>query len=111
VTRLESDEEWDPAEYKEFTIETWDYAAAAYTPFAQRYLEPYGAALLRMLDIPRRARVVDIACGAGEPALTLAERMGPEVTVIGCDISPKMVEMAKREAQRRKEGSSGRRNR
>jgi ubiquinone/menaquinone biosynthesis C-methylase UbiE len=102
VPELESDEAWDPVEYKEFTRSTWDYAAPAYIPFARRYLEPYGQALLKMLKVPKNARVLDIASGAGEPAITLAKRMGASVTVIGVDLAPKMVELANLEAKRRR---------
>ena len=93
---------WDPAEYKEFTRETWDYAAPAYLPFARRYLEPYGQALLKLLKIPKNSRVLDIASGAGEPAITLAKHMGPTVSVTGCDTSEEMVALANREAKRRR---------
>lgn len=98
---LEHEEAWNPEEYKEFTRETWDYAAPAYIPFAQRYLEPYGRELLKMLKVPRRGRLLDIASGAGEPGITLAKRMGKGVEVVGCDLAPKMVELANKEARRR----------
>lgn len=98
---LEHEEGWDPQEYKEFTRETWDYAAPAYIAFAKEYLEPYGRELLKMLKVPRRGRLLDVASGAGEPAITLARRMGAGVEVVGCDLSPKMVELANREALRR----------
>ena len=55
-----------------------------------------------MLNVPKHARVLDIASGAGEPAITLAKRMGLSVSVIGVDLSPKMVELANQEALRRK---------
>lgn len=99
---LEDDHAWDPVEYKEFTRETWDYASSAYIPFATRYLEPYGQRLLELLQVPSRATLLDVASGAGEPALTLAHRMGAGVKVTGCDLSPKMVALANAEAKRRK---------
>jgi len=98
---LEHEEAWDPEEYKEFTRETWDYASPAYVAFATRYLEPYGRELLKMLKVPRRGRLLDLACGGGEPGITLAKRMGPLIEVVGCDLSPKMVEVARREARRK----------
>src|SRR3990170_1612426 len=98
---LEHEEAWDPEEYKEFTRETWDYASPAYVAFATRYLEPYGRELLKMLKVPRHGRLLDLACGGGEPGITLAKRMGPLIEVVGCDLSPKMVEVARREARRK----------
>ncbi len=98
---LQDDHQWDPVEYKEFTRESWDSSAPAYAAFASRFLEPYGRLLLQMLEIPKGARILDIATGHGEPAITLAERMGNAVTVTGVDLSPKMVELANARAKRR----------
>lgn len=41
-------------------------------------------------------RIVDLACGIGDPAFTLAELVGPEGSVLGLDISPQMVAAARR---------------
>jgi ubiquinone/menaquinone biosynthesis C-methylase UbiE len=45
--------------------------------------------------------VLDVACGAGEPSLTIAERVGPRGSVICTDAIPEMIAAAQREAQRR----------
>lgn len=50
------------------------------------------------------ARVIDVACGGGDVALSLkrqADRAGFPVTVKGCDISPVAVEYAQRKAKSR----------
>ena len=39
-------------------------------------------------------RVLDLACGVGDPAFTLAERVGPTGYVLGLDLSPEMVRAA-----------------
>ena len=39
-------------------------------------------------------RVLDLACGVGDPAFTLAEVVGPSGHVLGLDLSPEMVEAA-----------------
>jgi demethylmenaquinone methyltransferase/2-methoxy-6-polyprenyl-1,4-benzoquinol methylase len=47
---------------------------------------------------------LDVCCGTGDFALELADRVGPQGTVIGCDFSDQMLEIAARKAVER--GSS-----
>lgn len=57
------------------------------------------SAVLAMLpDLTRANRVADLACGTGRYALQLA-RLGPE-EVIGIDLCPQMLAVARRKAQR-----------
>jgi demethylmenaquinone methyltransferase/2-methoxy-6-polyprenyl-1,4-benzoquinol methylase len=51
-------------------------------------LEPGGAAL-------------DVCCGTGDLALELSNRVGPEGTVVGCDFSERMLDLARSKATRR----------
>jgi ubiquinone/menaquinone biosynthesis C-methylase UbiE len=44
--------------------------------------------------------VLDIATGPGEPALTIADLVGPEGKVFGIDPAPEMVQAARRAADR-----------
>jgi SAM-dependent methyltransferase len=44
--------------------------------------------------------LLDVACGTGLPALALAERVGPQGSVLATDVSPDMVAAAERVAQR-----------
>lgn len=44
-------------------------------------------------------RVLDLATGIGEPALEAARRVGPEGWVLGVDISPAMIDMARARAE------------
>lgn len=62
-----------------------------YGTFA-RYLEPGAAEFFRRLEVRPGARVLDIACGAGQLAL-MAARAGAEVT--GVDIASNLVEQAR----------------
>ena len=45
------------------------------------------------------ARVLDIACGSGLPALAVAERVGASGRVVATDIAPAMVEVTRRRAR------------
>jgi SAM-dependent methyltransferase len=44
--------------------------------------------------------VLDVACGAGQPSVTEAQRVGPDGRVIATDLSPQMVDVTRRRAQR-----------
>jgi SAM-dependent methyltransferase len=68
-----------------------------------RYLpliEPVGEAVLaRLPALPDGALVLDVACGTGEPGLTLARR-SPGVRLLGVDAAPGMVDLARAKAAR-----------
>jgi SAM-dependent methyltransferase len=86
------------------TTEGWwqqvdDNAAEAY----ERYLVPAifagWAADLVDLAAPRTGeRVLDVACGSGIVARTAAPRVGPSGTVVGIDINPGMLDVAREAA-------------
>ncbi len=61
------------------------------------------ANLVRLLDLPKGAGVVDIACGKGEFLIRLAEEY--EVRGLGVDISPYCVEDCNKKAADRLSGS------
>jgi ubiquinone/menaquinone biosynthesis C-methylase UbiE len=64
-------------------------------------LGPVTQALIEDADIIEGELVLDVACGAGEPSLTIAEKVGCTGSVVATDVAPEMVAAAKREAQRR----------
>src|SRR6266481_183397 len=47
-------------------------------------------------------RVLDIACGAGEPAISIAEKLAGTGELVGIDLSPASVEIARERAAQRK---------
>jgi SAM-dependent methyltransferase len=59
---------------------------------------PITQALISEAQIVKRLRVLDVATGPGEPALTIAEIVGPKGTVEGVDPAPEMVAAARRGA-------------
>ena len=61
---------------------------------------PVTQALIEDADLIRGDRVLDVACGAGEPALTIAEIVGPTGSVTCTDVAPEMVAAAESAAQR-----------
>jgi demethylmenaquinone methyltransferase / 2-methoxy-6-polyprenyl-1,4-benzoquinol methylase len=46
-------------------------------------------------------RALDVCCGTGDLALALAPRVGPDGSVVGCDFSEPMLELARRKAAER----------
>lgn len=63
---------------------------------------PVTQALIEDAGITSRSTVLDVATGTGEPALSIANLVGPEGKVVGTDAVPEMVEAARREGSRRK---------
>jgi ubiquinone/menaquinone biosynthesis C-methylase UbiE len=64
--------------------------------------EPVTRALIEDAGIVEAMKVLDIACGAGEPGLSLAGVVGPRGSVTCTDIVAEMVIAAERQAARRK---------
>jgi enediyne biosynthesis protein CalE5 len=61
----------------------------------------WGALSEGLLDLARVAtgdRVLDLACGVGDPAIAAAVRVGPAGTVIATDLAPDMVAFAAQRA-------------
>ena len=54
--------------------------------------------LLDLARVTTGDRVLDLACGVGDPAIAAAHRVGPTGTVIATDISPDMVAFAAQRA-------------
>ena len=62
---------------------------------------PITQALIDDAQITEGEDVLDVAGGAGEPSLTIAEMVGPNGSVTYTDAAPEMVAAAESEAQRR----------
>jgi SAM-dependent methyltransferase len=95
---------FDAAKYKHAQREQWNKDGAAWhrwTPTLERW---YGGATRAMLDLARvqpGQRILDVAAGAGEPAVSAAERVGPAGYVLATDISEGIVELARQVARER----------
>ena len=62
-------------------------------------LSPLGLRAIEALGVGSGDIVLDIGCGAGQTLLQLAERVGPEGQVIGVDVAPLLLEIAKRRTE------------
>lgn len=47
------------------------------------------------LQLPARARVLDLCCGTGDLSAEIARQLGPEGEVVGVDFAPQMLERAR----------------
>ena len=66
----------------------------------EQMFAPITQALVEDAQIGRQHAVLDIATGAGEPALSVAAWVGPEGKVFGIDPVPAMVAAARRATER-----------
>ena len=101
---MSSPSSFDAAKYKNAQREQWNKDGAAWrrwNPVLDRW---YGEATRQMLDLARirpSQRILDVAAGAGEPAVSAAERVGPGGHVLATDISEGIVELARQVARER----------
>lgn len=73
-----------------------------YRPVIHEMFAPVTQALVEDAAIASGSTVLDVATGPGEPALSIAEFVGPHGKVVGTDVVPEMVEAARREGSHRK---------
>jgi SAM-dependent methyltransferase len=64
-----------------------------------RQLSPLGLAAMDSLDVGPGDVVLDIGCGAGQTLLQLADRVGPDGRVIGVDVAPLLLDVARQRAK------------
>jgi ubiquinone/menaquinone biosynthesis C-methylase UbiE len=73
----------------------FDRAAPSYDQLAGRYHEYFGARLVELTGVGAGAAVLDVACGRGAALVPAAMRVGATGTVVGVDLSPEMVRLAR----------------
>lgn len=93
-----SAQSFDPARYKAAQRQDWDAAAAGWKKWWATYEKGAGHVSAHMVDragLRPGHRVLDIATGVGEPAVTAARMVGPSGTVVATDHSPGMLEIGR----------------
>ena len=93
---------FDAAKYKQTQREQWNRDGAAWRRWNPTLDRWYGEATRQMLDLARiqpGQSILDIAAGAGEPAVSAAARVGPAGHVLATDLSEGIVELARQVAR------------
>ena len=96
---------FDAAAYKRKQRDQWNEDAASWHRWGPTLHDWFGGVSKAMLDLARiepGQHVLDIAAGAGEPALSAAERVGPGGHVLATDLSENILGFAQKVADDRK---------
>ncbi len=91
----------EPSEFRTGQRTQWNSAAAAWqkwSPVIDKGTGIVSERLVELAEIERGDRVLDVACGYGEPALTAARRVGPDGEVVATDIAPEMLAFGRQRA-------------
>jgi ubiquinone/menaquinone biosynthesis C-methylase UbiE len=91
----------DSKQYKEEERQNWDRVANNWQKWwktIERGAEKVSIRLIDLAEIKSGSKVLDIATGIGEPAITAAGRAGSSGHVLATDISPQMLSVAKQRA-------------
>ncbi len=95
---------FDAAKYKQVAHDQWNHDSSAWhrwSPTLHAWFAPTTDLMLDLAEIRPGQRVLDVACGAGEPAVSAAERVGIRGTVVATDLSEKMLQFAEKAAKER----------
>jgi SAM-dependent methyltransferase len=79
----------------------WDSLSRAWLLWQETFErggEPVSARLMELGGVRPGHRVLDVGTGLGEPALTAAGTVGPAGSVVGIDVSPEMIRLARERA-------------
>jgi ubiquinone/menaquinone biosynthesis C-methylase UbiE len=91
----------DSKQYKEELSHGYDNAAAGWQKWwktIETATQEVSKRLVELAQIKPGSRVLDIATGIGEPALTAAKQVGSSGHIFAIDISPRMLSFAKERA-------------
>jgi enediyne biosynthesis protein CalE5 len=84
----------DPTEFRDGQREQWQSAAVGWrkwSPTIDAGTSSVSERLVELAGVEPGSRVLDVAAGYGEPALTAARRAGPSGSVVATDISAEML--------------------
>ena len=73
----------------------WDLAATSYEPLWRTQLATAQEELMRHAALAAGERVLDVACGTGATAVDAAMAVGAHGSVVGVDLSGRMIEAAR----------------
>jgi len=74
----------------------FDLVAADYDNVGVSFFQPIAAGLVEAVGAAHGDRALDLGCGSGVSSRALAAAVGPDGSLVGIDLSPAMVERARR---------------
>ncbi len=83
------------------TRATYDAASGHFDATPLGFWERYGESTIARLALPAGARVLDVCCGTGASALQAARAVGETGSVVGVDLSERLLRLARAKAQER----------
>ena len=93
---------FNPEAYKTATKQQWQGAAKAWSEWGdtlREWLGPATEVMIEIADIDKGASVLDVAAGAGDQSMQIADRVGSDGYVLATDISPNILDYAAANAQ------------
>jgi len=93
--------EMDPVDIRDAQNRNWDSAAVGWNEWSEFNDNADGHISRRLVElagVKSGSRVLDVAAGYGEPALTAARKAGPEGRVVATDISAEMLAFGRERA-------------
>jgi ubiquinone/menaquinone biosynthesis C-methylase UbiE len=91
----------DPVDFRAAQHKNWDSAAVGWKEWSEFNISAdrhISERLVELAGVRSGSRVLDVAAGYGEPALTAARRAGPEGLVVATDISAEMLAFGRERA-------------
>lgn len=88
--------------YKTATTQQWQSAAKAWSRWGgtlRDWLGPATEIMIDAADITKGSKVLDVAAGAGDQSMQIADRVGPQGYVLATDISSNILDYAAASAQ------------
>jgi SAM-dependent methyltransferase len=92
---------FDRAAFKRAAREQWQHHAEAWdrwAPALESWLRPVTETIIELAHVREGHAVLDVAAGAGEPAVTIAKHVGPKGSVLATDISSAILGFAAKRA-------------
>jgi enediyne biosynthesis protein CalE5 len=96
-----STQPFDAARYKDGQRREWNTAAPGFKDWGQvigPQLQPVSERMMELANIQSGQRVLDVATGIGEPAITTARRVGSSGQVVATDLAPQMLALGRERA-------------
>ena len=94
-----AEQTFDPEQYKQRLRAAWGAAAEAYSSRMVRLTGPLTERVISLLVPQEGQKILDVASGPGEPALSVARALNSTGQVIGTDLAEGMVAQARKRAQ------------